>query len=168
VSCATSSRSACSRTRTSRRTASRSAPRASEGDELSRRLTNECDELSRRLANECVTLLKNDDELLPLGRDVAKVAVIGPHADSTMLGFPHYSYPAGVAMIRVAAKLGFFPMPLIYPFSDAEALACQLPAARPVGAHSIVELVLAPTPARRDRPVSQPDPGPGWPPVRRR
>jgi beta-xylosidase len=42
---------------------------------------------------------------------VARVAVIGPHADSTMVGLPHYTYPAGVAMIRVAAKLGFFPMP---------------------------------------------------------
>jgi beta-xylosidase len=71
----------------------------------------EGDQLSRRLADESVTLLKNDGGLLPLGRDVARVAVIGPHADSTMVGFPHYTYPAGVAMIRVAAKLGFFPMP---------------------------------------------------------
>jgi beta-glucosidase len=68
-------------------------------------------ELSRRLADESVTLLKNDGGLLPLGRDVAKVAVIGPHADSTMVGFPHYTYPAAIPMIRVAAKLGFFPMP---------------------------------------------------------
>jgi beta-xylosidase len=71
----------------------------------------EGDELSRRLSEEAVTLLKNDGGLLPLARDVAKVAVIGPHADSVMVGFPQYSYPAGVAMIRVAAKLGFFPMP---------------------------------------------------------
>jgi beta-xylosidase len=76
-----------------------------------RTLASEGGELSRRLAEESVTLLKNDDGLLPLGREVAKVAVIGPHADSTMVGFPHYTYPAGVAMIRVAAKLGFFPMP---------------------------------------------------------
>jgi beta-glucosidase len=71
----------------------------------------EGNDLSRRLAAESVTLLKNDGGLLPFGRDVAKVAVIGPHADSTMIGFPHYTYPAGVAMIRVAASLGFFPMP---------------------------------------------------------
>jgi beta-glucosidase-like glycosyl hydrolase len=71
----------------------------------------EGDELSRRLSDEAVTLLKNEGGLLPLGRDVRKVAVIGPHADSVMVGFPQYSYPAGVAMIRVAAKLGFFPMP---------------------------------------------------------
>jgi beta-xylosidase len=68
-------------------------------------------ELSRRLADESVTLLKNDGDLLPLDRDVARIAVIGPHADSVMVGFPHYTYPAGLAMIRVAAKLGFFPMP---------------------------------------------------------
>jgi beta-xylosidase len=68
-------------------------------------------ELSRRLADESVTLLKNDEGLLPLDRDVAKIAVIGPHADSVMVGFPHYTYPAGVPMIRVAATLGFFPMP---------------------------------------------------------
>jgi beta-glucosidase len=68
-------------------------------------------ERSRRLADESVTLLKNDGGLLPLSRDVAKVAVVGPHADSTMVGFPHYTYPAAIPMVRVAAKLGFFPMP---------------------------------------------------------
>jgi beta-xylosidase len=71
----------------------------------------EGDELSRRLSDETVTLLKNEGGLLPLTGDVRQVAVIGPHADSVMVGFPQYSYPAGVAMIRVAAKLGFFPMP---------------------------------------------------------
>jgi beta-glucosidase len=68
-------------------------------------------ELSRRLADESVTLLKNDDGLLPLSRDVARVAVVGPHADTTMVGFPHYTYPSAIPMVRVAAKLGFFPMP---------------------------------------------------------
>jgi beta-glucosidase len=68
-------------------------------------------ELSRRLSDEAVTLLKNEGGVLPLGRDIRKIAVIGPHADSTMVGFPQYTMPAGVAMIRVAAKLGFFPMP---------------------------------------------------------
>jgi beta-glucosidase len=76
-----------------------------------RQVAGEGGELSRRLADESVTLIKNDGGLLPLGRDVAKIAVIGPHADSTMVGFPHYTDPAALAMIRVAAKLGFFPMP---------------------------------------------------------
>ena len=43
-----------------------------------------------------MTLLKNDDGLLPLGRDVYKVAVIGPHANSVMVGFPLYTYPARI------------------------------------------------------------------------
>jgi beta-glucosidase len=76
-----------------------------------RAVAGEGDELSRRLADESVTLLKNEGGLLPLSRDVAKIAVIGPHAGTVMVGFPHYTYPAGIAMIRVAAKLGFFPMP---------------------------------------------------------
>jgi beta-glucosidase len=71
----------------------------------------EGNEVSRRLANESVTLIKNDGGLLPLGRDVAKIAVIGPHADGTALGFPHYTEPAGFVMVRAAAKLGYFPMP---------------------------------------------------------
>jgi beta-xylosidase len=76
-----------------------------------RRIAGEGAELSRRLSDEAVTLLKNEGALLPLGRDVKKIAVIGPHADSVMVGFPQYTYPAGVPMIRVAVKIGFFPMP---------------------------------------------------------
>jgi beta-xylosidase len=68
-------------------------------------------DLSRRLAAESVTLLKNESDLLPLRRDLTKVAVIGPHADSTMVGFPQYTYPAALPMLRVAIELGAFPMP---------------------------------------------------------
>jgi hypothetical protein len=39
------------------------------------------------------------------------LAVIGPHADSTMVGFPHYTYPAVLPMLAAALKLGMFPMP---------------------------------------------------------
>jgi beta-glucosidase len=39
------------------------------------------------------------------------VAVIGPHADSAMVGFPHYTYTAALPMLGVAIKLGMFPMP---------------------------------------------------------
>jgi beta-glucosidase len=76
-----------------------------------RKVASEANDLSRRLAAESVTLLKNDKNLLPLGRDVKRVAVIGPHADSTMIGFPHYTYPAALPMLRVAIKIGNFPMP---------------------------------------------------------
>ncbi|HEY1304094.1 MAG TPA: glycoside hydrolase family 3 N-terminal domain-containing protein [Vicinamibacterales bacterium] len=65
-----------------------------------RTIANEGDDLSRRLAAESVTLLKNEKSLLPLSRNIRNVAVIGPHADSTMVGFPAYTYPAVLAMIR--------------------------------------------------------------------
>jgi beta-xylosidase len=62
-----------------------------------------------------VTLLKNENGLLPLGRDIGKVAVIGPHADSTMVGFPHYTYPAALNMLRIAGRIGRLPMPGLEP-----------------------------------------------------
>jgi beta-glucosidase len=76
-----------------------------------RKVAGEGNDLSRRLVTESVTLLKNDKNLLPLGRDIKRVAVIGPHADSTMVGFPHYTYPAVLPMWAAALKLGMFPMP---------------------------------------------------------
>jgi len=76
-----------------------------------RKVASEGNDLSRRLAAESVTLLKNEKNLLPLGRDIKRVAVIGPHADSTVVGFPHYTYPAAIPMLGVAIKLGVFPMP---------------------------------------------------------
>jgi glycosyl hydrolase family 3/fibronectin type III domain protein len=76
-----------------------------------RAIASEGDGLSRRLAAESVTLLKNDGGVLPLRPDIGKVAVIGPHADTTLVGFAQYTYPAGLTMIRTAASLGRFPMP---------------------------------------------------------
>jgi beta-xylosidase len=76
-----------------------------------RKVASEGVDLSRRLAAESVTLLKNENNLLPLARDVKKVAVIGPHADTVMVGFPQYTYPAALPMLRVAVKIGAFPMP---------------------------------------------------------
>jgi beta-glucosidase len=86
-------------------------PYVDEGPAEIRSVAGEGNELSRRLASESVTLLKNEGNLLPLGRDIKKVAVIGPHADTTMVGFPQYTTPASLPMLRIAAKIGFFPMP---------------------------------------------------------
>jgi beta-xylosidase len=61
-------------------------------------------ELSRTITDESVTLLKNDG-VLPLARDVASVAVIGPHADSVLAGFANYSYPRFL-QIRLAMMTG--------------------------------------------------------------
>jgi beta-glucosidase-like glycosyl hydrolase len=65
-----------------------------------RAVASEGADLSQRLAAESVTLLKKEKGLLPLSHDIAKVAVIGPHADSTIVGFPAYTYPAALQMLR--------------------------------------------------------------------
>jgi beta-glucosidase-like glycosyl hydrolase len=86
-------------------------PYVDEGPVEIKSVAGEGNELSQRLAAESVALLKNEGNLLPLSRDIKKIAVIGPHADTTMVGFPQYTYPAALPMLRVAAKIGFFPMP---------------------------------------------------------
>jgi beta-xylosidase len=67
-------------------------------------LATEGKDLSQRLAAESVTLLKNDKGLLPLSRDAKRIAVIGPHADSTVIGFAAYTYPAALQLL--GAMLG--------------------------------------------------------------
>ena len=67
-------------------------------------LATEGKDLSQRLAAESVTLLKNEKGLLPLGRDIKKIAVIGPHADSVAVGFAAYTYPAALQLL--GAMLG--------------------------------------------------------------
>jgi beta-glucosidase len=41
--------------------------------------------LSRQLAEEAITLLKNEDSLLPLGKNVKSIAVIGPNAAEAVI-----------------------------------------------------------------------------------
>jgi beta-xylosidase len=62
-------------------------------------LATEGKDLSQRLAAESVTLLKNEKGLLPLGRDIKKIAIIGPHADSVVVGFAAYTYPAALQLL---------------------------------------------------------------------
>jgi beta-glucosidase len=57
--------------------------------------------LSRSLAEKSITLLKNDG-ILPLPK-TARVAVIGPHADSAMVNFASYTLPAGLTMFQELA-----------------------------------------------------------------
>ncbi len=48
-----------------------------------------CDEhraLARQVARESIVLLKNEGKLLPLRKDIGKIAVIGPNADVPQLG----------------------------------------------------------------------------------
>lgn len=60
--------------------------------------TQAADELNYAMATEAVTLLKNERSLLPLSQQVAKIAVIGPHADSVRSYFAPFSYPAVLDM----------------------------------------------------------------------
>ena len=75
-----------------------------------RSVASEGVDLSRRLAAESVTLLKNEKGLLPLSRDIAKIAVIGPHADDVEAGFPAYTYPAALKMMHARATGGDIAM----------------------------------------------------------
>jgi len=68
-------------------------------------VAEEGDDLSRRLAAQSVTLLKNTADTLPLSTKVQTVAVIGPHADGVLVGFPAYTYPAAAQLMRGMAAV---------------------------------------------------------------
>jgi beta-glucosidase len=67
-------------------------------------------ELSKRLAAASVTLLKNENGLLPLGRDIAKIAIVGPHADDVEVGFTTYMYANALKMYHARATGGDIAM----------------------------------------------------------
>ncbi len=50
-------------------------------------------DLARQVAKESIILLKNEDELLPLSKDIKKIAVIGPNADNTYNQLGDYTAP---------------------------------------------------------------------------
>nr|WP_227356418.1 glycoside hydrolase family 3 N-terminal domain-containing protein [Haladaptatus salinisoli] len=57
--------------------------------------TAEADELTARAARESMTLLKNEDDLLPLsGEETASVAIVGPKADDAQELMGDYAYAA--------------------------------------------------------------------------
>lgn len=55
--------------------------------------TDEATQLTRHAARESMTLLKNEDKLLPL-EDIGSVAVVGPKADNDVGMLGDYTYPA--------------------------------------------------------------------------
>src|SRR5688572_24210180 len=75
-----------------------------------RKVAAEGVELSKRLAGASVTLLKNERALLPLGRDVTKIAIIGPHADDVEAGFTTYMYSTALKMMHARATGGDIAM----------------------------------------------------------
>ena len=85
-------------------------PYVSENPTEIRTVASEGADLSQRLAAETVTLLKNEKGLLPLSRDIAKIAIIGPHADDVAVGFPTYTYAAALKMTHARATGGDIAM----------------------------------------------------------
>ena len=55
--------------------------------------------LARRIAQQSIVLLKNDGGLLPLSKDIASIAVIGPCADSIRLLQGDYHFPTHVEVM---------------------------------------------------------------------
>lgn len=58
----------------------------------------EAKKLNLKLAEQTITLLKNDQEVLPLSKSVKKIAVIGPHSNLLRSYFSTFSYPAVLDM----------------------------------------------------------------------
>ena len=80
--------------------------------------------VSLKAARESIVLLKNDG-ILPLGKDVKKIALIGPHADSVRLLFGCYTYPAAYERDTTGAMAD---MPGMQAMSrKGEANPCQMP-----------------------------------------
>lgn len=63
-------------------------------------------QLNREIARESFILLKNDRRTLPLSKDVKKIAVIGPHADTLRSYFGTFSYPATLDMTMAREEDG--------------------------------------------------------------
>ena len=66
--------------------------------------------LARDIARQSVVLLKNEGDLLPLKKDLASIAVIGPSADSVRNLLGDYSYPAHVEMLLGEQSAGQVPL----------------------------------------------------------
>ena len=73
-------------------------PYVSEEPEALERVAHEGEELSRELARESVTLLTNN-AVLPLEAPALRIAVLGPHAESSTIGFPAYTYVAALGLM---------------------------------------------------------------------
>ncbi len=68
--------------------------------------------LARSLAQKSIVLLKNDSQLLPLRKDLASIAVIGPNADTVRNLVGDYAYIAHIESLLEAARTNPFGQPL--------------------------------------------------------
>lgn len=63
---------------------------------------------ARRMAQESIVLLKNDNNILPLSREIGKLALIGPQADYLRGLFTNYSHIAIQDVFKVVAQDSLF------------------------------------------------------------
>ena len=63
-------------------------------------LAHEGRELAGTLASQSITLLQNKGDLLPLSRNLKKIAIVGPHSDDVGFYFPNYTFPAAMSLVR--------------------------------------------------------------------
>jgi beta-glucosidase len=57
--------------------------------------------LARTIAAKSIVLLKNENDILPIRKDLHAIAVIGPNADSWRNQLGDYSYPAASELIKI-------------------------------------------------------------------
>lgn len=68
--------------------------------------------LARQAARESIVLLKNDNDFLPLNKNVNSIAIIGPNANSKRNLLSDYSYPSHIEnLIEMAQGEGAFDTP---------------------------------------------------------
>jgi len=66
----------------------------------------ESDEINKRVTEESIILIKNEDQLLPIGEKIKSIALIGPFANNLRVMFPNYSFPASVEMLMKIVQGG--------------------------------------------------------------
>ena len=74
--------------------------------------TPEQRQLAYQIAQQSMTLLKNDDDLLPLPKNISSIAVIGPNADDIRNLVGDYSYPAHIELLVALKGQGLTETPL--------------------------------------------------------
>ncbi|KPV40841.1 glycoside hydrolase family 3 N-terminal domain-containing protein [Alicyclobacillus ferrooxydans] len=75
--------------------------------------TKEQRSLAHRIAQESMVLLKNENNVLPLSRDLKTIAVIGPNADSVRNIIGDYAYPCHIeTLIEMRDSANVFNTPV--------------------------------------------------------
>lgn len=80
--------------------------------------TPEQRQLASRIAQQSMVLLKNDDNLLPLAKELGSLAIIGPNADDIRNLLGDYSYAAHIQLLVDLKGKGLTDTPLPDDLSD--------------------------------------------------